>query len=160
MRWERVTDDPRVLSDRTDAREPELLEQLDGPTEEEPLLRLPARGRLGDRLDEPAAVGRDRGERALERGTGDAPSPMALVDEDAGDPPPRLRGRIVRIRAGVLQAQTLGASVLAPTLGVPIGVEHEGGTGATRPDKRFFERTGIARTALVLNVWGAHQQPP
>ena len=63
-RLDRATHDPRVLADLADASEPELLEQLDGPAEEEAPLGPPTRGRLGDRLDEPASGTSDLSERA------------------------------------------------------------------------------------------------
>src|SRR6478735_8952719 len=72
--------DPCVLADLPSPREPVLLEQLGRGAEQEPALRLPPFGRLGDRLDEAAARSGDLGERALQPGAGDSAAAMALVD--------------------------------------------------------------------------------
>src|SRR5512132_3152912 len=89
--------DPRVLADLPSPREPVLLEELGGRAEQEPALSLPSGGNLGDRLDETAAGVGDLGDCALQPGPRDSAAAMALVDEDAGDPPARTRRRILRV---------------------------------------------------------------
>src|SRR4029453_8977420 len=81
--------DPRVLAELPSPREPVLLEELGGRAEQEPTLSLPSGGNLGDCLDETAAGGGDLGERALQPSPRDSAAAMALVYEDAGDPPAR-----------------------------------------------------------------------
>ncbi len=83
--------DPRMLSDLADACEAELLEQLDGSAEEEAPLCLPADGRLRYRFDETSARAGDLRQRRAESRTRDPEPSMALVDEDTGDAPLRLR---------------------------------------------------------------------
>ena len=60
---------------------------------------------------------------------------MALVDEDARDPPIGRRRRVLGVLAPVLDPRELGgAAVLAPALGRARLVEHESGVRRPRPD--------------------------
>ena len=146
--------DPRVLADLPSHREPVLLEQLGGRAEQEPALSLPSGGYLGDRLDETAAGGGDLGERALQPGPRDSAAAMALVDEDAGDPPARTRRRILRVLTVVLEPEFLRTAVLAPALREVVLVEDQCGMRASRPDQLLLQSAGIADAALVLGVMG------
>ena len=74
-------------------------------------------------------------ERARDRGPGDALPPVPLVNEHARDAPVRPGRRVLVVLAPVLDArQLLGAAVLAPALGQPVGIEDEGGVGAPGAD--------------------------
>ena len=95
---------------------PYCVEQLGGRAEQEPALSLSSGGYLGDRLDETAAGGGDLGERALQPGPRDSAAAMALVDEDAGDPPARTRRRVLRVLTVVLEPEFLRTAVLAPAM--------------------------------------------
>ena len=97
-----------MLADLSSLREPVLLEQLGGGGEEETTLRLPSGGHLGDRLDETAAGLGDLDERPLEAGPRDPAAAMALVDEDAGDPPACPRRRVFRVLPVVLSPSSSG----------------------------------------------------
>ena len=141
-----------MLADLSSLREPVLLEQLGGGGEEETALRLPSGGHLGDRLDETAAGLGDLGERALQAGPRDPAAAMALVDEDAGDPPARPRRRVLRVLPVVLEPELIGTAVLTPTLGDAVLVEDERGMRPTRPDQLLLQRARIADAALVLGV--------
>ena len=84
-----ATHNPRVLADLASPHEPVLLEQLGGRGEEEPARA--SRPAVASEIASTilAARVRDLRERALEPGSRDPPAAMALVDEDASDPPTR-----------------------------------------------------------------------
>ena len=77
---------------------------------------------------------------------------MALVDEDAGDPPARRRRRVLRVFAAVLEIERVRTAVLAPALRDALLVEDQRGVRAARADQLLLERAGIADAALVLDV--------
>ena len=122
-------------------------------------MSLPTGGHLRDRLDETAAGGGNLGERALQPGPRDSAATMALVDEDAGDPPARTRRRVLRVLTVVLEPEFLGTAVLAPALCDVILVEDQRGMRATRPDQLLLQRAGIADAAFVLGVMGDAPAP-
>ena len=90
-------------------------------------MSLPSGGNLGDRLDETAAGGGDLGERALQPSPRDSAAAMALVYEDAGDPPARTRRRVLRVLTVVLEPEFLRTAVLAPALREVVLVEDQRG---------------------------------
>ena len=122
-------------------------------------MSLPSGGHLGDRLDETAAGGGDLGECALQPGPRDAAAAMALVDEDAGDPPARTRRRVLRVLTVVLEPEFLRTAVLAPALREVVLVEDQRRMRAARPDQLLLQRAGIADAALVLGVIGDAPAP-
>ena len=124
--------DPGVLADLPSPGEPELLEQLGGRAEQEPGLSLSSGGDLGDRLDTAATRGGDLAECALQPGPCDSVAAMALVDENAGDPPARRRRWVLRVLTVVLEPELLRAAVLAPALREVILVEDQRGMRAAR----------------------------
>jgi hypothetical protein len=147
-----AADNPGVLAHLSSPGEPILLEQLDGGAEQEPALSLPSGRHLRDCLDQTAAGGCDLGERTLQPGTRDSAATVALVDEDAGDPPVRTRRRVFRVLAVVLQSEFLRAAVLTPTLRQRVLVEDKRSTGTARPDQLLLQRAWIADAALILDV--------
>ena len=116
MRGNLAAHDPGVLADLPSSGEPVLLEHFDRRAEQESALSLAAGGRFGDRLDQTAAGGCDLAQRTLQPGTRDSATAVALVDEDAGDPPTSSRRRVLPVLALELQSEFLRAAVLTPTL--------------------------------------------
>jgi hypothetical protein len=123
-------------------------------TEQEAVLGLAAGGRLRDRLNQTAACRGDVRQRGGERRPGDAQAAVALVDEDAGDPPAGGRRTGLAVFAMVFEAELVWAAVLAPALGVTLCVKHQGGVGAAGSHQSLFQRTGVAAATLALRVVG------
>ena len=114
-----------MLADLPASGEPIPLEQLRGRAEQETALSLPPGCHLGDRLDQTATGGCDLSERTLQPGLRDSPAAMALVDEDARDPPARTRRRVLRVLTMMLQPEFLRTAVLAPALRSAVLVENQ-----------------------------------
>ena len=105
------------------------------------------------------AAGRRAGRARPPARPGDSAAAMALVDEDAGDPPARTRRRVLRVLTMVLEPEFLRTAVLAPALREVVLVEDQCGMRAARPDQLLLQSAGIADAALVLGVMGDAPAP-
>lgn len=154
-----LVDDPRVLADPPGPREAQALEQLDGPAEQEAVLRRAIDGDLGDRLHEATAGSCDLPEGTPHSSPGDAVATVPLVDEDAGEAPSCL-GRRLLLVAPVLQDEL----VLPPVLAPPLRVAGSSTTRAAwaRPSctSRRFDVRGSLTPRSYSGWWTMHQQPP
>ena len=83
---------------------------------------------------------------------------MALVDEDARDPPAGT-GRGSFAYPMVLEPELLRTAELAPALREVVLVEDQRGMRAACPDELLLQRAGIADAALVFGVKGDAPAP-